>query len=58
MVEPQYQELLKEDIPHVKLDGVHVGVIAGQSYGAYVCLFVCLCQYYSKCSGTSSFWLP
>lgn len=34
MVEPAYQELLKSDIPHVSKDGVHVAVIAGQSYGA------------------------
>lgn len=36
MVEPAYQELLKSDIPHVSKDGVHVAVIAGQSYGANV----------------------
>ena len=36
MVEPAYQELLKSDIPHVSKDGVHVAVIAGQSYGASV----------------------
>ena len=40
MVEPQYQELLAEDIPHVSQDGVHVTVIAGTSYGASVS--VCL----------------
>ena len=36
MVDPQYQELLKKDIPHVSKDGVHVAVIAGSSYGASV----------------------
>ena len=36
LVEPKYQELLKEDIPHVNTDGVHVAVIAGESYGASV----------------------
>ena len=36
MVEPAYQELLKSDIPHVSEGGVHVAVIAGQSYGASV----------------------
>ena len=36
MVEPQYQELLSKDIPRVKVDGVHVAVIAGTSYGASV----------------------
>ena len=36
MVEPQYQELLKKDIPNVDQDGVHVAVIAGNSYGASV----------------------
>ena len=36
MVEPQYQELLQSDIPHVHQDGVHVAVIAGTSYGASV----------------------
>jgi len=36
MVEPQYQELLSKDIPHVVKDGVHVTVIAGTSYGASV----------------------
>ena len=36
MVEPAYQELLKSDIPHVNEGGVHVAVIAGQSYGASV----------------------
>ena len=35
-MEPKYQELLKEDIPHVSTDGVHVAVIAGESYGASV----------------------
>ena len=39
MVEPAYQELLKSDIPHVSKDGVHVAVIAGQSYGASVSSF-------------------
>lgn len=36
MVEPQYQELLSKDIPHVSEGGVHVAVIAGTSYGASV----------------------
>ena len=36
MVEPAYQELLKSDIPHISKDGVHVAVIAGESYGASV----------------------
>ena len=36
MVDPQYQELLKKDIPHVSKDGVHVAVIAGSSYRASV----------------------
>ena len=36
MTEPQYQELLSKDIPHVSTDGVHVAVIAGTSYGASV----------------------
>lgn len=36
MVEPQYQELLSKDVPHVSTDGVHVAVIAGDSYGASV----------------------
>jgi hypothetical protein len=40
MVEPAYQELLKSDIPHVSKDGVHVAVIAGQSYGASVSVTV------------------
>lgn len=40
MVEPAYQELLKSDIPHVSKDGVHVAVIAGQSYGASVSAFL------------------
>ena len=39
MVEPAYQELLKSDIPHVSQDGVHVAVIAGESYGARVSVF-------------------
>ncbi|CAI8037981.1 Pirin-like protein [Geodia barretti] len=34
MVEPQYQELLESEIPHVSGEGVHVAVIAGNSYGA------------------------
>ena len=38
MVEPAYQELPKSDIPHVSEGGVHVAVIAGQSYGASVSL--------------------
>ncbi|XP_065885740.1 uncharacterized protein [Dysidea avara] len=33
MIEPQYQELLSKDIPHVEKDGVHVAVIAGESMG-------------------------
>ena len=36
MVEPQYQELLNKDIPHVSKDGVHVVIIAGESLGASV----------------------
>ena len=36
LVEPQYQELLDKDIPHVSKDGVHVAVIAGESLGASV----------------------
>lgn len=36
MVEPRYQELLEEAIPHVSRDGVRVAVIAGDSYGASV----------------------
>ncbi|CAI8037982.1 Pirin-like protein [Geodia barretti] len=36
MVEPQYQELLESEIPHVSGEGVHVAVIAGNSYGASV----------------------
>lgn len=40
MVEPAYQELLNSDIPHVSKDGVHVAVIAGQSYGASVSVMV------------------
>ena len=36
MVDPQYQELLKTEVPHVRQDGVHVAVIAGSSYGASV----------------------
>ena len=43
MVEPQYQELLKKDIPHVSKDGVHVAVIAGISYGASVSSVQCVC---------------
>ena len=58
MIEPQYQELLSKDIPHVEKDGVHVAVIAGESmgisvsqstvgyilyYGAYI-FFVVTCQ--------------
>lgn len=38
MVEPQYQELLNKDIPHVNKGGVNVAVIAGTSYGASVSL--------------------
>lgn len=34
MVAPQYQELQKKEVPHVTQDGVHVAVIAGNSYGA------------------------
>lgn len=40
MVEPQYQELLSKDVPHVSTDGVHVAVIAGDSYGASVKFYV------------------
>ena len=40
MVEPAYQELLKSDIPHVSKDGVHVAVIAGQSYGTSVSVYL------------------
>lgn len=36
MVEPRYQELLKKDIPTVSKDGVHVTVIAGESFGISV----------------------
>ena len=36
MVEPQYQELLSKDIPHVEKDGVLVAVIAGESMGISV----------------------
>ena len=36
MIEPQYQELLKNDIPHVSKDGVHVAVIAGECFGVSV----------------------
>ncbi len=36
MIEPQYQELLKKDVPHVSVEGVHVAVIAGTSYGTSV----------------------
>ncbi|KAL8238680.1 hypothetical protein R6Q59_015247 [Mikania micrantha] len=33
MVEPNYQELLSEDIKHVEKDGVKVKIIAGESMG-------------------------
>ena len=46
MVEPAYQELLKSDIPHVSKDGVHVAVIAGQSYGASVSSVIVLHKVY------------
>ena len=36
MMEPQYQELLKADIPHVIKDGIHVAVIAGEALGTSV----------------------
>ena len=36
MVEPQYQELLKSDVPSVSKDGVHVAVIAGEALGIAV----------------------
>ena len=36
MVEPQYQELLSKDVPHVSKDGVHVAVIAGEAFGTSV----------------------
>ncbi len=36
MVDPQYQELLKADIPNVSKDGVHVAVIAGEALGTSV----------------------
>ena len=36
MVDPQYQELLKADIPNVSKDGVHVAVIAGEALGTNV----------------------
>jgi len=32
-MDPQYQELLAKDVPHVKKDGVFVKVIAGESLG-------------------------
>lgn len=36
MIEPQYQEMLKSEIPHVSKDGIHVAVIAGEALGASV----------------------
>ena len=39
MIEPQYQELLKKDVPHVSQNGVHVTVIAGSSLGTNVSQF-------------------
>lgn len=33
MVEPQYQELLSDDIKRVEIDGVEVKIIAGESMG-------------------------
>lgn len=46
MVEPAYQELLKSDVPHVSKDGVHVAVIAGESYGASVSILLKLTSPY------------
>jgi len=47
MIEPQYQELLSKDIPHVEKDGVHVAVIAGESMGINVSHSHCIAFFYS-----------
>ena len=36
MIEPQYQELLSKDIPHVERDGVTAIVIAGEAFDTKV----------------------
>ena len=36
MVEPQYQEMLKKEVPHISEGGVHVSVIAGTALGVTV----------------------
>ena len=36
MVEPQYQELLSQNIPHASKDGITVKVIAGEAFGIKV----------------------
>ena len=56
MVEPQYQELVAKDIPHVEKDGVTAIIIAGKAFGTEVrpvsscvglcvrvCVSVCVC---------------
>lgn len=40
LAEPRYQELLKKDVPHASKDGVHVAVIAGESLGVSVSLWL------------------
>lgn len=54
MVEPQYQELLEKDIPHVSKDGVHVAVIAGSALGTSVStsnhkVYLCFLHCIGKC---------
>lgn len=46
MVEPQYQELVAKDIPHVEKDGVTAIIIAGKAFGTESPVFTRTPTYY------------